>query len=164
MIDIWTKKIIKFVPNAKLNIYAGSKTYGGRNSKGINTILNKINNINNNSINIFEPIEKYKLFKKIVNSRAMFYPGDKGETFCLAVAEAQALGLPCLVKPIGCLEERVKHKITGEVINDDDDFVDAAVNILTNDKDWIFYRNNCLKLQRNLRWDNIALMYLKILN
>jgi len=164
LVNIWMDKIIKSVPNAKLNIYAGSKTYGGRNNKTINNILNKIKKLNSNCISIYDPIEKIKLFKKIIKSRSMFYSGDEGETFCLSVAEAQALGLPCIVKPIGSLEERVKHKITGEVVNNDDEFVDAAINILTNDEEWTFYRNNCLKLQRNYRWNKIAEQYLKILN
>ena len=164
LVGIWLDKIIKYVPNAKLNIYAGSSTYGGRHAEIIDKILNKINNLNDNSINIFEPIEKIKLFKKIIKSRAMFYAGDKGETFCLAVAEAQALGVPCIVKPIGSLGERVKHKVTGEVVKNDDEFVEAAINLLKNDDIWTFYRNNCLKLQRNYRWEIIAKMYLNILN
>ena len=96
--------------------------------------------------------------------RDRFYAGDEGETFCLAVAEAQALGLPCVVKPIGSLGERVKHKVTGEVVKNDDEFVEAAINLLKNDDIWTFYRNNCLKLQRNYRWEIVAKMYLNILN
>ena len=33
----------------------------------------------------------------------MLYKGDPGETFCLSIAEAQALGIPCVVQPIGSL-------------------------------------------------------------
>ena len=164
LVDIWHNKIITAVPNAKLNIYAGSKTYGGRHEDLMTNILNDITNLKEESIKVFEPIEKKYLFKKISESRAMLYLGDKGETFCLAVAEAQALGLPCIVKPIGCLAERVKHNLTGEVIMDDTSFVNSAINILTNDKDWSFYRDNCIKLQRDFKWENIAKKYLNLIN
>lgn len=164
LVDLWRNKIISEVPNAKLKIFAGSKTYGGRHKAIIDNILNKIISLKEESIKVYKPIKKNKLFKKIVKSRAMFYLGDPGETFCLSIAEAQALGLPCIVKPIGCLEERVKHNITGEVHSNDDDFIKAAINILRNDEDWLFYRNNCLKFQRNLRWEDIAKKYLKVLN
>jgi len=164
LIKLWRDKIIKEVPNAKLKIYAGAITYGGRHKKIIDNILSKIMNLKDSSIEIYEPVEKNNLFKKIIKSRTMFYSGDLGETFCLSIAEAQALGVPCIVKSIGCLGERVKHKITGEVHTNDDDFVQGAINILKNDEDWLFYRNNCLKLQRNLRWIDIAKEYLKISN
>ena len=164
LVDIWHNKIITAVPNAKLNVYAGSKTYGGRHEDLMTNILNDITNLKEESIKVFEPIEKKYLFKKISESRAMLYLGDKGETFCLAVAEAQALGLPCIVKPIGCLAERVKHNLTGEVIMDDTSFVNSAINILTNDKDWSFYRDNCIKLQRDFKWENIAKKYLNLIN
>jgi len=164
LIDLWMNKIIKEVPNAKLKIYAGAKTYGGRHKNIIDNILSKIVNIKDSSIKIYEPVERNVLFSNIIKSRCMFYLGDPGETFCLSIAEAQALGLPCVVKPIGCLGERVKHKISGEVHINDDDFIRAAINILKNDEDWMFYRNNCLKFQRDLRWKNIAKEYIKILN
>ncbi len=50
LVSIWMDKIIKSVPNAKLNIYAGSKTYGGRHNKTINNILNIPLNITLNII------------------------------------------------------------------------------------------------------------------
>ena len=67
----------------------------------------EINNLNENSIKLFDPIPKNELFKKLRESRVMLYQGDPGETFCLSIAEAQALGVPCVIKPIGCLGERV---------------------------------------------------------
>ena len=59
--ELWVKHIKKEVPNAKLHIYAGYKTYGGRNKNKILNIINKIKNLNENSIKIFEPIPKRRL-------------------------------------------------------------------------------------------------------
>ena len=86
----------------------------------------------------------------------MLYQGDEGETFCLAVAEAQALGVPAVVKSIGSLPERVKHNVTGFVVNNDEDFVKAAISILTDDELWKEMKNNSLKMQRNNSWNKVA--------
>ena len=50
----------------------------------------------------------------------MLYRGDEGETFCLAVAEAQALGVPAVVQPLGAVAERVIDGVTGTVARDDE--------------------------------------------
>ena len=162
--ELWVKYIIKSVPNAQLHIFAGHKTYGGRNKKRILNILNKINSLNDNSIKLFEPIPKNLLFKKILKSRAMLYQGDPGETFCLSIAEAQALGVPCVIKPIGCLAERVVDKVTGVIAHTDKEFCESAIEILRNDDLWIKYRENSIKLQRNLNWNDIAKQYVKLIN
>jgi glycosyltransferase involved in cell wall biosynthesis len=162
--EIWIKYIKKEVPNAKLHIYAGSKTYGGRNKNKISNIINKIKELNEDSIKFFEPIPKNELFKKLLTSRVMLYKGDPGETFCLSIAEAQALGVPCVIKPIGCLEERVIDKVTGIIAKSDKEFYEGSINILKDDSLWSDYRKNSIKLQRHLNWDNIAEKYLELIN
>ena len=164
LVDIWIKKIKVSVPNAKLHIFAGHKTYGGRNKEKIKNILNAVRDLNDSSIKLFEPIPKKQLFNKLLNYRAMLYKGDPGETFCLSVAEAQALGVPCVVKPIGSLGERVKDKITGIVAIKDEDFSNGAISILKEDKVWMTYRDNSLKFQRDYQWEKIAKIYANLIN
>ena len=164
LVDIWIKKIKVSVPNAKLHIFAGHKTYGGRNKEKIKNILNAVRDLNDSSIKLFEPIPKKQLFNKLLNYRAMLYKGDPGETFCLSVAEAQALGVPCVVKPIGSLGERVKDKITGIVAIKDEDFFNGAISILKEDKVWMTYRDNSLKFQRDYQWEKIAKIYANLIN
>ena len=164
LVDIWIKKIKVSVPNAKLHIFAGHKTYGGRNKEKIKNILNAVRDLNDSSIKLFEPIPKKQLFNKLLNYRAMLYKGDPGETFCLSVAEAQALGVPCVVKPIGSLGERVKDKITGIVAIKDEDFCNGAISILKEDKVWMTYRDNSLKFQRDYQWEKIAKIYANLIN
>ena len=164
LVDIWIKKIKVSVPNAKLHIFAGHKTYGGKNKEKIKNILNAVRDLNDSSIKLFEPIPKKQLFNKLLNYRAMLYKGDPGETFCLSVAEAQALGVPCVVKPIGSLGERVKDKITGIVAIKDEDFFNGAISILKEDKVWMTYRDNSLKFQRDYQWEKIAKIYANLIN
>jgi glycosyltransferase involved in cell wall biosynthesis len=84
------------------------------------------------------------------------YRGDPGETFCLALAEAQAMGVPAVVKPSGSAAERVIDGITGRVTEDDDTFVAAAVAVLRDDALWRRWHLTALQHQRGLSWDTVA--------
>ena len=66
----------------------------------------------------------------------MLYPGDPGETFCLAVAEAQAAGLPAVVRDVGCLGERVRDGLTGFVAQSEEDFAARAIALLADAGLW----------------------------
>lgn len=66
----------------------------------------------------------------------LLYRGDPGETFCLAVGEAQAMGVPAVVQPIAATPERVIDQETGFVARDDNDFATYAVRLLADDELW----------------------------
>jgi len=86
----------------------------------------------------------------------MLYRGDPGETFCLALAEAQAMGVPAVVQPLGAAGERVIDGITGRVAEDDDAFAAAAVEALRDDALWRQWHFAALAHQRGWSWDTIA--------
>ena len=69
-----------------------------------------------------EPLPRTELAAALAEARVMLYRGDIGETFCLAVAEAQALGVPAVVEALGSLAERVVDGVTGTVADDDAQF------------------------------------------
>jgi glycosyltransferase involved in cell wall biosynthesis len=89
----------------------------------------------------------------------MLYRGDPGETFCLALAEAQAIGVPAVVQPIGSVVERVIDGKTGRIAPTDDAFVDAAVTVLRDDDLWRRWHQGALARQRGLSWDEVAARY-----
>ena len=86
----------------------------------------------------------------------MLYRGDVGETFCLAVAEAQALGVPAVVEALGSLAERVIDGETGTVAADDAQFAEAAIALLTDDALWRRQHEAALARQKGLSWDEVA--------
>lgn len=86
----------------------------------------------------------------------MLYRGDVGETFCLALAEAQAMGVPAVVKPLGSAGERVIDGKTGRIAEDDDGFAAAAVAALRDDELWRRWHLAALDNQRGLSWDAVA--------
>jgi glycosyltransferase involved in cell wall biosynthesis len=58
---------------------------------------------------------KAELARRYAEALAMIYPGARDETFCLAAAEAQSMGLPVITLGIGSLSERVQNGINGIV-------------------------------------------------
>jgi glycosyltransferase involved in cell wall biosynthesis len=97
-----------------------------------------------------------KLIPALRGARIMLYRGDPGETFCRAVAEAQALGVPAVVQPIGALAERVKDGVTGFIAADDKTFAQRAIALLSDDALWRRQHEAALSLQRGLGPDEVA--------
>ena len=88
--------------------------------------------------------------------RPHFYRGDLNETFCMAVAEAQALGVPAVVQALGSLTERVQDGVTGFVAADEESFAQRAIALLTDDALWREQHAAALRLQRGLSADDMA--------
>src|SRR2546430_11157534 len=88
------------------------------------------------------PVGRATLVELLAGARVMLYRGDPGETFCLALAEAQAMGVPAVVQPLGSVAERVVDGATGRVTPNDDEFAEAAVALLRDDELWQRYHRN----------------------
>jgi glycosyltransferase involved in cell wall biosynthesis len=101
-------------------------------------------------------VPKPELAQKLRAARVMLYRGDANETFCLAVAEAQALGLPAVVMRLGSLPERVEDGVTGAVAQDEDAFVAAALALLRDDALWQSRHRAAIARQKGLSWDEAA--------
>ena len=86
-----------------------------------------------------------------------------GETFCLAVGEAQAVGVPAVVQDIGCVAERVVDSVTGAVARDDADFIRHAVALLRDDDLWRGQHHAALQRQRGWGWDEAAAAFEEML-
>ena len=104
----------------------------------------------------FAPVGRNELAAALLGARVMLYRGDPGETFCLALAEAQAMGVPAIVKPLGSAGERIIDGKTGRVAQDDDGFAAAAVGVLRDDELWRRWHLAALARQRGLSWDTVA--------
>ncbi len=71
-----------------------------------------------------------------------------GEAFCTALAEAQSIGLPVVVQPVGMVAERVVDGVTGMVAADDAAFAAAAIRLLRDDERWRRFHKEALARQR----------------
>jgi glycosyltransferase involved in cell wall biosynthesis len=142
-----------------LHIYAGGAVYGeaavpkaGRMAE----ILARADALAANGVRRFAPVGHQALAAALTGARAMLYRGDPGETFCLALAEAQAMGVPAVVTPSGAVAERVRDGVSGRVAPNDEAFAAAAVAAIGDDALWLRWHLGALEHQRGLSWDAVA--------
>jgi glycosyltransferase involved in cell wall biosynthesis len=162
LLDLWVRRIRPSVPDAELHIYAGAAVYGGAVNKDAGAmaiVLARADTLAGHGVRRHAPVGRDALAEVLTQARTMLYRGDPGETFCLALAEAQAMGVPAVVTPLGCVGERVTDGKSGRVAADDDAFVEAAVAVLQDDRVWRQWHQGALATQRGLSWDEVAARY-----
>jgi glycosyltransferase involved in cell wall biosynthesis len=157
LLDLWVSRIAPAVPEAELHIYGGPIVYGMTGGTvRMEAVLARADTLAAFGIRRFAPVGRKELVAALSLARVMLYRGDPGETFCLALAEAQAMGVPAVVEPLGSARERVVDGATGRVAEDDDAFVAAAVQALRDDALWRRWHLAALAYQHGLSWDTIA--------
>jgi glycosyltransferase involved in cell wall biosynthesis len=119
-------------------------------------VLTRAGSLAAHRIRRFAPIGRAELAAVLSGARVMLYRGDPGETFCLALAEAQAMGVPAIVQPLGAAPERVIDGTTGRVAEDDDAFATAATAALRDDALWRRWHLAALAKQGGSSWDAVA--------
>jgi len=155
LLDLWVARIRPAVPEAELHIYAGPAVYGQAGGP-MEAILARAESLAGHGVRRHAPVGRDELARVLAGARVMLYRGDWGETFCLALAEAQAMGVPAIVQPLGSVGERVVDGETGRVALSDDAFVAAAIAALSDDALWRRWHLAALDRQRGLSWDEVA--------
>jgi glycosyltransferase involved in cell wall biosynthesis len=159
LLDLWDERIAPAVPGAELHIYAGPTVYGAvaaKHADAMQAVLARAAALAGRGARRFAPVGCRGLAAALAHARVMLYRGDPGETFCLALAEAQAMGVPAVVTPLGAVAERVKHRVSGYVAQSDDDFVATAITALRDDDLWRCWHLGALAHQRGESWDMVA--------
>lgn len=166
LLDRWVEDIEPNVPGAELHVFSGAATYGAagaRKSSEMATILERAKSLEGQGVRLRDPVQKAQLIDELRVSRVMLYRGDINETYCAAVAEAQAMGVPAVLQPIGSMPERVVDGKTGFIAADDAAFGEAACKVLTDDNLWTTQHQHALELQRNWRWGDAAAEFEKLI-
>jgi Glycosyl transferases group 1 len=156
LLDLWASRIVPAVPGAELHIYAGGAVYGVAREPRMEEILARAEALAAAGVRRFAPVGHQELATALSGARVMLYRGDPGETFCLALAEAQAMGVPAVVQPLGSAPERVIDGVTGRVARDGDAFAAAAIAVLRDDALWREWHLAALSRQRGSSWDTVA--------
>jgi glycosyltransferase involved in cell wall biosynthesis len=159
LLDLWQRRIQPAVPEAELHLYCGTSVYGtvgDAKAAPIGRVLARAAAMGAQGVRCFAPLPRDDLISALRGARVMLYRGDAGETFCLSVAEAQALGLPAVVQPLGSLPERVHDGSTGFVAGEDESFARHAVALLSDDTLWRRQHEAALRLQRGMSADEVA--------
>ena len=166
LLDLWEQSIRPRLPGAELHVFSGAATYGAvgdMKAEAMRQVLAKAKALETSGVVLRGPVPKAQLVEEFRVARCLLYKGDNNETFCLAVGEAQAMGVPGVVQPIGSVVERVRHGATGFVAPDDASFADSAVQILSDDVLWASMHEEALLLQRKWGWEQAAGEFEKLL-
>jgi len=153
--------------NLYLHIYGGGAVYGlggTPRAREMDKVLARADGLVASGVRRFEPVGRKALADALSGARVMLYRGDPGETFCLALAEAQAMGIPAVVEPLGSTSERVIDGVTGCVAQADDGFVAAAVAVLRDDELWRRWHLAALERQRGFSWDTVGARFEALMN
>lgn len=159
LLDLWEKRINPALPQAELHLYCGPSVYGAvgeAKAAPMRDVLSRVDGLARKGVRLFAPLPRAELIAALRGSRVMLYRGDENETFCMAVAEAQALGVPAVVQPLGSLPERVRNGVTGFVAGDEESFARHAIALLSDDALWRQQHEAALRLQRGLDTDESA--------
>ena len=159
LLDVWTRDIRPRVPGAELHLFSGAATYGRvgeRKAERFAAVLDRARRLAADGVVTQGPVPKARLIGELRAARAMLYRGDLNETFCLAVGEAQAMGVPAVVQNLGSVCERIVDGETGFVTAAGADFVSAAVRLLTDDGLWRRQQAAALERRRLGRWSRAA--------
>src|SRR4029077_17915983 len=126
--------------------------YGGavKGASAMAEVLARAESLTGEGVRRYAPVGREALIEVLFGARAMLYRGDVGETFCLALGEAQALGVPAVVTPLGSVGERVADGVSGRVADSDAAFVEASISVLRNDDLWRRWHQGALAGQRGL--------------
>jgi hypothetical protein len=159
LVEIWTARVLPRVPDAVLDIYGVHNLQPGQDAwqawegsylpAGVPAQMKQ-------SVQVHPSVGRKALIEAIRSARVLLYLGHKAEAFCLAVAEAQALGVPAVVGPIAAVPERVIDGVTGFHRADPQQFSDAAVALLTDDGLWRRQHKAALRHRQGISWSEAA--------
>ena len=163
LLALWTRAILPAVPGAELHLY-GIRDYAYRYGEPWEETESRLGQFLPDgfpaaaraSLRPQPPAARDRLWDAMRGARVMLYGGHRVEAFCLAVAEAQALGVPAVVRPIAVLPERVRDEVTGFIALDDEAFARRAIALLTDDRLWRAQHEAALRLQQGWSWDQMA--------
>ena len=138
LVRVWTK-INKAVPRARCYI-----TYVG------NTFPEAIPD----GMVILGALKQQEVHDLLAQTRLILYNMDAEhrETFCIGVYKAQACGVVPVVNRQSALPEVVKH---GIVCDNDDEFVEATVSLLTDDSRWFNLHREAIN-DKYRTWRHVA--------
>jgi glycosyltransferase involved in cell wall biosynthesis len=162
LLQIWTREIYPNAQDAELHLFSGSQTYGSAGAakaSEMEAVLEKARGLSDHGVVLRGPVPKSELIQEFRKARAMLYKGDLNETFCLAVGEAQASGVPAVVQKLGSVVERVKDSKTGYIAENDEEFASSAVKLLNDDDVWRDQHKAAIETQGAWGWKQAAMAF-----
>ena len=96
---------------------------------------------------------------RLAHTRVVLAPGHVSETFCLAAAEAIAMGVPVVTLGIGSLKERVRDGVDGFVCANYAEMAARTRALLTDDALWLRMHAAGVATRVGRDWKSVALRW-----
>lgn len=162
LLETWERYIHPSAPQATLQLFTGPEVYRNLKPKkaaAMKAVIDQAYHLQDKGVVINKPVAKEQLIHAIRDARMMLYRGDLGESFCLALGEAQAMGVPVVTEGIGSCKERVIHTETGFIAKGQREFADCAITLFQDDALWQKQHQRALQ-QPAYTWDDaVALAF-----
>ncbi len=149
LLELWVKEIKPAVPKGQLFLLVEDTAARG---------LARARTMTDHGVALRAPAGPEERAEELQQSRVFLHAGESDDMFCMAAAEAQAMGVPAVVTDVTCMRERVVDRETGFVLrpNDRAGFAGTAIRILTDDALWRDQRDAALRYNRARSWDDVA--------
>ena len=128
-------------PDAELDVYSSMQVYGMSASDDARQFDAIYRKARQPGVTLVGSLPQPTLAARLQHARVLAYPNHYAETFCIAVAEAQAAGCAVVTSALGALPETVGE--AGMCIPGDprstayqQAFVDACVSLLRDNEKW----------------------------
>lgn len=158
IVGIWIKYIHPKCPEACFKAYIGEEYPQSLIAQRVSQ-----KDLENANIHLMPKVPKSELIEDLKCSRMMLYTGHKDETFCLAAAEASAMGVPIVTYGRGSLSERVQNDKNGYIVDDKNQqaFANAALKLFKEDKVWETMSAFAKNKSPYKSWNEIATLWQK---
>ncbi len=136
LLDRWAEGIAPAVPGARLHVYSALLSAGLAGEPvpdALAPVVERVRALAPLGVEAREPQPEAALAAAWRTARVMLYPGQVWDHACWTLADAQALGLPAVARPLGGAPERIANGDSGVLVPDDEAFVNVAIQVLTDD-------------------------------
>jgi len=160
LIDLWVDDILTQAGgDAELHIYSAGLfkgMNGGDVPEKLRPVFEKVQGAVQHGITVLKPGSDLEMAQAYRQAACHIYPGVETEMYCSTLAETQAIGLPCVARPVGACSERVKNGQTGFLVPDVESMANVTVHLLTKSASRENMSRDCRMMQRARTWDVAA--------
>lgn len=148
-LDLWAREVFPAVPKARLYVFA---------DLSLGKPVARAKEMKPQGVELRVPAGPDERAAELAQMRVFLCPGDSKDMFCMAAAEAQAMGVPTVVTDVAAMRERVVDRETGFVTPPGDAaaFAGAAIQLLSDEVLWREQRDAALRYNRARGWDDVA--------
>jgi len=159
LLQLWADRIHPKMPNAELHVYSASLVaaeQGREIPEAVRPIAEKAKAARGAGVRVFEPGSDPQMAEVYRKARVHLYPGSASDMHCSTLSESQAVGLPCVARPLGAAEERIVDGETGFLAPDDEAFVNLTLPLLNDLERFTHVSKEARLRQRGRSWDKVA--------